>query len=90
MHPVFCDSQGCGIIIPTAERHVWHDYAMGFMTYAYMGNYYTESALFLRVRINFCTTTRWDSLPMHTWEIDTLRLLLSLVYTVSQCKIVYV
>ena len=53
MHPVFYDSQGCGIIIPTAERHVWHDYAMGFMTYAYMGNYYTESALFLRVRINF-------------------------------------
>ena len=38
----------------------------------------------------FGTTTRWESLPMHTWEIDTLRLLLLVVYTVSQCKIVYV
>ena len=63
---------------------------MGFITYADMGNYYAEPALFLRVRINFGTTTRWASLPMHTWEIDTLSPLLFVVYTVSQCKIVYV
>ena len=63
---------------------------MGFITYADMGNYYTESALFSRVRANFGTTTRWDVLAMHTWEIDTLSPSLFVVYTVLQCKIVYV
>ena len=53
MHPVFYGTQGCGIIVLTDESPVLDGYAMGFSTYAYMGNSYTESVLFLRVRINF-------------------------------------
>ena len=90
MHLVLCGTQGCGIIAPTGESQVWHDYAMGFITYADMGKYYTESALFLRMRVNVRSTTRWDVLAMHTWEIATQSPSLFVVYTVLHCKIVYV